>query len=270
MRGFSDAEYRQIIEDLFFRDPASSESLLAVVDKVFSKKIKNWCYSQPELAGRGFEEDILQDLKIKVLTQSIPSFFLRRGHANGINENPDEFAKWLNTVANNLERDYLRRQRVVLFRTVETPDDTGFPQHIDFDRDETEEAQALLASAFHIVLESDSSVYIVLTWIASFLFIYNYGIARCRVSQALKNSFENSTLNEMKDWLLKSASDVPWLSLSPDQIIKLDRALKQKFDGEQTFGQTKYSSFFMKSGGKSSISNWNNRMNNLVRRVIKQ
>ena len=270
MRGFSDDEYRQIIEDLFYREPADAELLLAVVDRLYKNRIKSWCYSQPVLAGRGYEEDILQELKIKVLTQSIPFFFLKKGVEFGINDSPEEFAKWLQEVAKNLQTDYLRRQLAVTARTRCMAEWEDFPQNEGPDLAETEEQHIILAKAFKVVLNSDSSAHIVLSWIASFLFIYEYGVKSCHVSKEIVQTFEEKTLNEMRDYLIRSAGRIPWLSLSAKQTCKLDASLKQKYDEKHTFGQMKYSTFFMKSGGKSSISNWNNRMNNLVRRVIKQ
>ena len=270
MRGFSDDEYRQIIENLFYREPADAELLITVVDRLYKNRIKSWCYSQPVLVGRGYEEDILQELKIKVLTQSIPFFFLKKGVEFGINDNPDEFAKWLQEVAKNLQTDYLRRQLAVTARIRGMAEWEDFPQKEGPNLAETEEQQTILAKAFKVVLNSDSSAHIVLSWIASFLLIYEYGMKSCHVSKEIVQAFEEKTLNEMRDYLIQSAGRIPWLSLSAKQTDKLDAALNQKYDEEHTFGQMKYSAFFMKSGGKSSISNWNNRMNNLVRRVIKQ
>ena len=72
----------------------------------------------------------------------------------------------------------------------------------------------------------------------------------------------------MRDILVNAAGRLPWLSLSMEQKKRIDRQLALPFDGGKTYGETTYSTFFMKKGGKATISDWVNRMNERIRRVL--
>lgn len=269
MGKFSDEEFHEIITELFEREPACADTLLKVVDKVYRNRIRGWCSTHRDVIGCGYEEDILQDIKIKILTHCTTSFFLKKGVDSGVNTNPEEFAKWMNTVVKNTLTDFLNKQtkHAEVFRPIE--EDEGITDPVFDNWENTEELQHILSRAFAVVISADSDAHIVLTWIGSFLFIYEYGIKSCHVSKELVQAFETKTLCQMRDVLLRAAQRLPWLALSEHQLGKLNASLRKPFDHTRTCGEVPYREFFMKSGGRSSISNWNNRMNKLVKRAMK-
>ncbi|MGN1307393.1 MAG: hypothetical protein ACI4V3_06970 [Faecousia sp.] len=269
MRKFSDEAFREIISELFVQKLSCSETLLAVIDEVYRKRIRSWCFTHRDVIDGGYAEDILQVIKIKIITNCTTSFFMKNGTDGGINTNPDEFASWMNTVVKNKLKDILeihqRRNNTV--RPI--GDNEEFVDPLYQDSAAVDAQQEILSNAFAVVINADSDAHIVLTWIASSLFIYQYGSESCHVAGDLVEAFEAKTLYEMRDMLLRAAERLPWLTLSRHQLQKLNASLQKNFDGTRCCGEVQYREFFMKSGGKSSISNWRNRMNNLVKRAMK-
>lgn len=267
MRKFSDKAFEDIIAELF-EVPSRADTLLAVIDQVYRKRIQRWCITHNDVIGGGYEEDILQDIKIKILTHCVSSFFLRNGVDGGINTHPDEFAKWMNTVVKNTQKDILESHKR-RNNTVRPIGEKDIPDPIHDDPAAADTQQQILSKAFAVVINADSGAHIVLTWIASFLFIYQYGSESCHVAGDLVEAFEKKTLYEMRDVLLGAARRLPWLILSKHQLRNLNASLQRSFDDTRCCGEVQYREFFMRSGGKSSISNWNNRMNKLVKRAMK-
>ena len=71
-------------------------------------------------------------------------------------------------------------------------------------------------------------------------------------------AFENKTLYDMYGMLLEASSEIPWITVTEEQNERIVAALQKQFEGDTSYGQTKYGSFFMKNkgeiDGKKSIS----------------
>ena len=72
----------------------------------------------------------------------------------------------------------------------------------------------------------------------------------------------------MKDILFDFVKRVEWIVVTPAQIQKINHALNAELN-DKHIGEIKYKDFFMKKGGKASISDWVNRMNRLIESRIK-
>jgi len=72
--------------------------------------------------------------------------------------------------------------------------------------------------------------------------------------------------------LLDASVSIPWLVITQTQDAKIRTALRKKRRDGVTYGETQYKAFFMKNkgevSGKKSISDWMNRMNDIVRREM--
>ncbi len=126
-----------------------------------------------------------------------------------------------------------------------------------------------LAEAFDIVLDSDCKIYKVLTWLAMSLFIIKYDIKRSESSAIVVTAFSDKTLFDMRDVLLKMVQRIDWITINKQQLDKINTALNAEYRGYK-IGQFRYSDFFMKKGGKASISDWVNRMNRLIESRVKR
>ena len=185
-----------------------------------------------------------------------------------MNNDPKGFKSWIITVADNLKRDFANKVRNVDFKT-ENIDDSKFePTSIQDDMDEERKQQ--LRQAFNIVLSADVNVYKVLTWIAQFIFVIDCDVTKIQSNEKIIEIFEQKTLFEMYDMLRALSKHIDWIEISPEQNKKIISELNKPWNAEHVYGEIEYKEFFMKvngkKSGKKSISDWMNRMNNMLRK----
>ena len=74
----------------------------------------------------------------------------------------------------------------------------------------------------------------------------------------------------MYGMILEASAEIPWIEVTPEQNERIVSALNKDFKDGVTYGQATYGMFFMKNGkcpdGKKSISDWANRMNDIIKR----
>ena len=126
--------------------------------------------------------------------------------------------------------------------------------------------------AFCVVLSSDIKVYKILTWLAQFIFIVDYDATKINSNKKIIELFENKTLFEMYTMLRVFTSQIEWIEISESQHKKIMSDLQEPWDEKRVYGEICYSEFFMKvngeKSGKKSISDWMNRMSNMLCRKI--
>lgn len=161
---------------------------------------------------------------------------------------------------------YKKRVRQKDFKTEDLDDIKGAEWSADDDTKSDRIEQ--LKMAVNIALESDSSVYKTLTWLAQFVFMIQCDISKIRSNDMIVEQFENKTLSEMYLVIQNAAKKIPWLDIDAVQQRRIEEALNRQWEKDITYGDVKYGTFFMKKGGKKSISDWVNRMNNTIRRAM--
>ena len=76
----------------------------------------------------------------------------------------------------------------------------------------------------------------------------------------------------MYEIVLEASQKIPWIKITKEQDEKILSALRKTREDNVTYGESKYQSFFMKQNGKvsgkKSISDWVNRMNSMIKRVM--
>ncbi len=270
MRRFTDEEFETMVSEL--TDPAHSSfhMLCVIADKSLRSWVKHRCATDSALAGRGVEDDIMQDIFIRLIKTTLVSFLLKNDGNGETNRHPDKFKSWMFKVAERIVLDtrkaLIRKDnRAHHFGGDEDwqfPDDPGEPEN-ELCRRET------LAAAFAVVLDADVKVCKVLTWLAQSLFILKYDLTRIQSNAVVIAAFSEKTLFEMRDSLFACAADFDWLVITPAQQERIERALCAEYEGKP-IGEYRYREFFMKRGGKASISDWVNRMDQLIGSRIKR
>jgi DNA-directed RNA polymerase specialized sigma24 family protein len=260
-------EFHTMAEELLYRQPACFDTLYGIANRVLRSSVERWCREDGDLKGRGCEDDVMQEIHIRLIKTTVTRFLLRDGVQGPYNDDPAGFEDWMFTVAHNVQRDYARRVRLVTMRTTDLEEaelaDRKDPYQTGEDRQRTER----LAEAFQIVLSSDTQIYKVLTWMAQCLFIVELDVTRIQSNELILQQFADKSLYDMHEQLLRSARNLPWLQISPDQQRHLQEALDAPYDRQRCYGHVKYREFFMKKGGKATISDWVNRMNSMIKRV---
>ena len=247
--------------------------LCHIAEKTLENKVKYWCSNDTALRNRGCEEDIMQEIYLRLIKTTVSGFLLKKS-VNGVyNNDPEGFEDWLFRVARNIKKDFANRIRGRDIKT-ESLDELESQWLSERQQEELERRIERLGKAFDIVMAADASVYKVLSWLAQFLFILDRNITKIQSADEIIAAFEHTTLNEMYEKLRAVARRIPWVQITQSQDEKLRKALDKPWDGECTYGQVEFCMFFMKHNaqvaGKKSISDWSNRMNTLIRRELKR
>lgn len=266
---FSREDFDQMVHEVLFTKPSRFDALCHIAQQVLPPFVKSWCNAEPDIRGRGFEEDVMQGILLHLMKTVVHGFLLNKRAADGYNDNPEGFEHWITKVAHNFTRDYIKEVRRVEFRA--EPEEALERLSVsDEDWAERQEQQNTLRQAFHIVLASDTGVYKVLTWLAQVLFVVDKGLAHHKANALIVRIFENKTLGEMYDFILAHSQRVPWMTVSPQQHRRILAALRKPYDDEFTYGEMQFKDFFMlykgEISGKKSVSDWIYRVNQLIRR----
>jgi len=268
MRAFSDGEFRQMTIELLCDETPRFDTLCLLADKTLRHSVCRWCAEDPVLAGGHYEDDIMQETLLRLIRCTVSGFLLREGPDAAVNDDPDGFYSWMFTVARNVKRDFSNRMRKIClcvrgFEEGEEEQIADAPAANDAEDSDRE----TLRHAVAVVLDADIQVCKVLTWLAQCLFMIRTDLSRIRANSLILREFENKTLYEMRFLLASAAAEIPWLSVSDEQFRKIDRALDRPWSDGRKTGEIRYKEFFMKKGGKATISDWVNRINSLIRRV---
>lgn len=260
MNFFSNEEF-----DKMFREIASDESvcydtLLYISHRSLMNAVRKWCYNDSALRGRQYEEDIMQEIQIRLIKNCVTGFFLRNGEPN---YDPEGFKNWMFTLAINVKNDFAKKIRRIQFIESKELDDVtvGCYEEESFCSDEGMER---LANAFRIVIESDSKVYKVLTWVAQLIIIAELNVTKIESNEIIIKQFESLTLDAMLNLIIEQSAIIPWITLGDAQIKRLEERLDEIQPGGKRMGDMLYKDFYMKKGAKATISDWVNRMNNYI------
>lgn len=263
-------EMQKIRQEILIQTPPSYTTLLRLVYERLRPTVARFCRQDMRMEGDSHTDDVMQAVCVRLLQTVVPRYFLRAGTEAAGSTDADAFAAWIVTVAHNVQRDYAQaeyRRRVRELPLAEEAE--NFLPDEDTRQDgEAEYAGELLCRAYAVVLQADAQVYKVLTWLAYSLFMIEADLSGKESKAAVCRAFSGKTLYEMRDILISASAKLPWLSLSKEQKARIDIQLEKPFDGQKTYGETTYSTFFMKKGGKATISDWVNRMNEQIRRVL--
>jgi len=215
----------------------------------------------------------MQAVYLRLIKTTIGNFLLREGAGGPLNRDYVGFGNWVFRVGQNIKNDFSNKVRGIDFKT-ESIDGTDETLPAPEETDTIEENRERLQEAFSIILSSDVNVYKVLTWIAQFVFVINEDITKIKSNDEIVAMFEEKTLFQMYDMLLSFADQITWINITDSQNAKIMKSLNETWDEDVVYGDVKYKEFFMKymgeKSGKKSISDWMNRMNNIIKRKVEK
>lgn len=260
----AEQEFHTMVDELLYQEPASFAMLCDLAQRVLHSSVCRWCAADEVLCGRHYEEDIMQEIYLRLIKTTVTHFLLRDEAGGTVNMDPDGFEDWMFRVALNIKKDFANRVRRILHHTTDLVDVEGCEPAGEERWDRIHN----LSRAFEIVLNSDAQVYKVLTWVAQCLYMMEQDVTKIESNELIIRTFGEKTLFQMRDMLMAAAQRVSWLRVTPEQQQKIDDSLNEPFDPDRVYGQVKYQDFFMKKGGKATISDWVNRMNSMIKRVM--
>ena len=264
---FTEEEFRTMVNELLFCESPCHETLVWIADKTLRATVIRWCNTDSRLKNGEHWEDLLQEIMVRLIKTTVPSFLLHKDVEGPYNDDPVGFQKWMFTLAGNMKEDYakrvfLRESRAIPIDEVNPP---AGPTFSDSDH-RTERLQM----ALNVVLSDDINVYKTLTWLAQFVFMLSGDMTKIRSNELIISTFKDKTLNEMYHMLLHASARIAWLEINATQQERLRSKLSLEYASGVPYGEVKYEAFFMKvkgePSGKKSISDWVNRINDRIRK----
>ncbi len=272
-------EYKEkfniMLQEVLFTVPARFDMLAEIIELIAKDKIAYWCATDQDLKNRGYEGDILQLLHLKVMKRVVVDFLMRKGDGQ-INNNPAGFIGWVTTLARTTKCDMADAVRGEDFGTSEMPEEIS--QHEEWDEtiliEEPVDPIEQLKEAFRIVINANINIYKIISWLGVSVLMIAQEKTKIQATNILDSEYGRKTLSELFDVIVKVADEIEWLEFTSEEIKKIETALEQKNE-DKTFGETPFEEFFMvntkteEKNGKKSISDWNYRLNHIVKKNIK-
>ncbi len=263
---FTRSEFDTMVQQLLFDEKISFDMLCHIAEKTLRNSVRKWCLEDTSLTDKECEHDIMQEIQIRLIKRTVTHFLLR-GDVGQINDDPEGFEDWMFKVARNIKKDFANEARKRKAKLSGT-DPNGLGGIVDPDAAGLEKLQ----QASVIVLEAKVGIYKTLTWLAQAIIIVSGNVTKLESNEILLQFFENRTLNEMYRFVLRRSEGVAWLTISEKHRASMQAALEKQWQDGVSYGDACYRSFFMKKDGvpcgKKSISDWVNRMNDLIKRKM--
>ncbi len=268
---FTRSEFDAMVQQLLYDEKVSFDMLCHIAEKTLRHSVSKWCREDSSLTDKEeSENDIMQDVHLRLIKRTVTHFLLR-GDVGTINDDPEGFEDWMFKVAKNIKKDYANAIRKRNARTDGTDPD-GLAGFVDPGTEINLSGVEKLHQAAVTVMEARAGIYKILTWLAQAIVIVSGNVTKMESNEILLRFFENKTLNEMYGFVCKRSEGLPWLDISEKHRASMEAALDKQWRDGVTYGNARYRDFFMKKDGvpcgKKSISDWVNRMNDLIKRKM--
>ena len=207
--------YIQIVEDICGNDYPKYENLVIFVHNLLNKKVKSWCYNDSFLRGGMHEEDVMQEIQIRIIKKCEDYFF--KPVDGKTDKTCDEFKAWCYRVAKNYFITYCvkrkNRKEVELKLSIKCDDDFASS---DFDSDvelceKLDENRQELKKCFEIVLDLKSKPHIVLTWLSVSMYMIYTNSSKIEATHVIVEKFSGLTMDEMLRVIIILSARCGWI-----------------------------------------------------------
>lgn len=263
--------YFDLVNDICENEYPKYDKLVIFVHNLLSKKVKQWCYNDSILRGGMHDEDVMQEIQIRIIKKCGHYFF--KPNNGKTDKTCEDFKAWCYRVAKNYFITYCVKQKnrkeVELDLSI-VSDEQDFKSEETYSKQETiAENRKDLRNCFFIVFNLKSSPHIVLTWLSVSLFMIKYDVKKIESTHLIVEKFSELTLYEMLNIIINLTIELEWLQIDKEQIDKQKLMLEKiNNDTGKRIGDMKYSEFYMSKGPEMSISDWVNRVNSQIKKHI--
>ena len=123
MKYFSIEEFDKMYHEIMVDDEPCFDTMLYIAKNVLYNMISKWCYEDSSLRGRQYEDDIMQEINIRLVKNCVNGFFKKKSDGN---YDPKGFNSWIKTVATNVFIDFAKKvKNDLLNKTEEIDGNTG-------------------------------------------------------------------------------------------------------------------------------------------------
>lgn len=266
LKKFTDEEFAIVAHVIITQDQNDARAY-TILKRLLNPVIYQYCSKGKLLYG--FEDDLFHEIYMRVTKKFVSNFWERKDKDGNTDHSAKFFCRWLRVLAKNYLNDAYQKAMILKkpLLSLEDLNEVALPVW-DTQKEQTEEERELLTYAFSIVLDADSDIHIILTWLGISLFILESNEEKFRVNQPFIDTYDKKTLYEMRDLLYRSAGKIDWIVISDRQKEKIDTALDFVCPDGRKMGQRTYGEFFMTKGPKATVSDWYYRMNRKIQKVI--
>lgn len=266
---FTEQEFNRMVDDLISDSPDYNR-LFSIVEKELKRYVHGKVSGSHWLSKYSSDDEIMQNIRIRVYQYVVTRFLLKDGPEGKINRDAEHFVRWLYTVARNVILS--RIEQIKRLYGKEDINGNYAPELPDVYEEiaAPDEVINTLQNAFRIVIFSKNiNIYKILTWLVQSLYVIEDDMTRIEAKNKLLASPDELTLYDMYSVCVLYSEKIPWLSFGKLEKEILLRALNEPYDSKRVYGDVVYSEFFMAKGADKSVSDWVNRLDNKIRRLLK-
>lgn len=255
---FTTTEYQTMLVELS-RNPCVFDTLIRLAKKTLFASVRKWCNGHQALKNRGYEEDIMQNINLRLVKYFLKSF---RRNPEDVIGNSSEFVNWLFKVARNEFYTFSRKHgKVIANEGTADPEKNKNTPTYNMSSSIVENERILFA--FQTVLSASSKPHILLTWLVVMLMINDDSVDRIDATRILVDELSDKPLDEIYNLVSRELIQQMVLPADSPLLEQLRSKLDAQTDGTRV-GDRPLRSFFMKKGETDSVSDWINRMNGLI------
>ena len=73
---FTRNEFDTMVNELLYSTPASFDMLCSIAEKTLRPSVINWCKNEDCLRGKGYEDDIMQEIHLRLMKTTVDYFLI--------------------------------------------------------------------------------------------------------------------------------------------------------------------------------------------------
>lgn len=255
--------YADLVNDICGIDYPKYDNLVIFVQDFLHNKVKSWCYNDSVLRGGLHDEDVMQEIQIRIIKKCENYFF--KPVDGKTDKTCEEFKAWCYRVAKNYFLTYCVRQKNK--KEVELKLSLKIDNGVETSN--TDDNRQDIKKCFAIVMDLKSKPHIVLTWLSVSLLMVYADLSKIEATHVLAEKFSEMTLYEMFYIVVKIASRYNWLDINEEHWDKQMKKLENIDDDTgKKIGEMRYEEFYMNKGPEKSISDWINRVNAQIKKKM--
>ena len=272
-RAFTDEEFDKMVKEMLRTQPAVFDTLYTIAYKTVHKWIVAECAGSKVLHGREYEDEIFDDVCIKLFKRTVTDFLLKSGNPEEVNYDPDGFKSWIFAIAKTTFLDTLKRvEREDSKIDVTDIGDTNVAFNEDMNGglihfQVSENTEKIIKNAMDILLCGNRQPFIVMTWVAMCVFILVNNISKIEANHTIVSTFLKKSLYEIYDYLFERSGFDKAFGLSDDLKQKVKNNLNIIKEGK-CIGDMTYGELFGDAEPLVIISKWECRVNKLIKKVM--
>lgn len=263
MISFTDEEYEIMIYELTEKEPMSYDMMCSIAYRILKPVIKSFCFNHSALKGRQFDDDLIQDIILRLMKYCVTHFLRRESNGFEINHNPVEFQMWVIRVGKNYAKTFAENQQKKDNKTRTLLDRINSQNDKTYTMKEEEIHKSV--PAFRLAFYAPKNPHIVLTWITISVLMLYCDITKIKATRLMETAFSDKSLSEMWNDIQILLRSISWLQIKQDEIEHFNKRLDEIVDGNQPAGSIIYKDYFGERGGRAAISDWVYRMNSWIK-----